>query len=136
VNVKLHLDDGVVEFSQGTVGPQTTRREFLHSKLGDGAEIFVDNEPFMTWRIRPEPGVTATLTFEGQRLHTVAWLFTLGADKENDWTEALELERKRIHDDWLVSALGQPPYRYDWGVVESAYDARGCASDIIVAYAR
>ena len=134
--MKLHRDNGVVDFPQGSVGPLTTRQEFLDSPLGRGAEIFVDNEPYMTWRIRPEPGVAVTLSFEGQRLRNIAWLLALTNDEENDWSEELELKRKRIHDKWLLGMLGQPPYQYDWGVVDSAYDARACASDIIVAYAR
>ena len=134
--MKLHRDSGVIEFPQGSIGPQTTRHDFLNATLGRQAEVFVDNEPFMTWRIRPEPGVTATLSFEGQQLRSVGWMLALPSDKEKYWSEALELERKRIHDKWLLDVLGAPPYRFPWGVAASTYDARACASDIMVTYDR
>jgi hypothetical protein len=112
------------------------RRTFLTSQLGRDAEIFLDNEPHVTYRIRPEPGVTATIYFEGPILRTVSWLFDLASEQEIEWSEELELERKRFHDEWLRQQLGPVPYSYGWGEISSEYDARGCVSDIILNYAR
>jgi hypothetical protein len=133
--MKIHVQTGRVEFLGGSVNPGTSREAFLTSGLGKDAEVFVENEPYVTYRIRPEPGVTATLSFKGTTLESVGWLFDLPAERERDWTEALEMERKRLHDDWLLSELGSPPYRYAWGGIESDFDPRGCASDIILNYA-
>lgn len=51
------------------------------------------------------------------------------------WTEAHELERKALHDAWLLRELGNPPYDYPWGSIASEYDAKVCVSEIIVTYA-
>lgn len=58
------------------------------------------------------------------------------SDKDpNGWTEAHELERKSLHDAWLLREIGKPPYIYPWGSISSEYDAKGCVSEIIVTYA-
>jgi len=63
-------------------------------------------------------------------------LMSIPSDKGNEWTEQLELTRKAKHDSWLRAELGEPPYDYAWGNVTSDYDPRGCASEIIVSYAK
>lgn len=136
MTVKLHRDNGVIEFGRGSIGSQTTRQAFLESNLGRDAEVVVDNEPYMTWRVRPEADIAVTISFEEQQLRSVAWLFELPAEKKSDWTEKSELERKERHDSWLRDELGAPPYRFAWGTVDSDYDQRACVSDIIVVYAR
>jgi hypothetical protein len=133
--MKVHLHTGRVEFDEGSVEPRLSREAFLTSSLGRQAEVFVENEPYITYRIHPERGVTATVSFKGSRLESVGWLFDLPPEKEKDWTEELELDRKRLHDEWLVRELGDPPYQYPWGELTSEYDSKGCASDIILNYA-
>jgi hypothetical protein len=134
--MKVHTGTGRVEFERGAIDPGIDRRTFLRSALGRDAEVFLDNEPHVTYRIRPEPGVTATLYFEGPILRSLSWLFDLPAEQEDDWSEALELRRKKLHDDWLRQQLGAEPYRYGWGELLSEYDSKGCVSDIILNYAR
>ena len=134
--MKLNRENGVIEFTQGSVGPDTTRRSFLGSPLGLAADVLVRNEPYVTYRIRAEPGLAFTLSFDGQLLSNVAWMIALPPEKEEAWTVEHELERKRIHDAWLLRELGPPPYRYKWGELSSQYDAKGCASDIILSYER
>jgi hypothetical protein len=133
--MKVHMLAGRVEFRRGSVDPDMSRQAFLASGLGKDAEVFLANEPYMTYRIRPEPGVTATVSFNGPKLESVSWLFDLPPDKEKEWTEGLEMERKQMHDEWLLRELGPPPYRYSWGEIESDFDPRGCVSDIILNYA-
>ena len=134
--MKIDVSNGAVRFERGSIGPDTDRLTFLRSELGRGAEVFVDNEPHITYRIRPESGVTATVYFLGDRLNGITWLHALPPDKEREWTEELEMERKQLHDDWLMKEIGAPPYRYAWGRISSEYDPRGCVSDIILDYAR
>jgi len=133
--MKVHRLGGVVEFKQGSIVPPTERSSFLASALAQGAEVVVQNEPHMTYRIRPERGVAAAVHFEGAKLRTVSWQFELPPDKEAVWSVEHELERKQLHDDWLQRELGDPPYRFPWGHLESNFDSKGCASAIIVTYA-
>jgi len=133
--MKVHRLDGVVEFKQGSITPPMERSLFLASTLAQCAELLVQNEPHMTYRIRPERGVTAAVQFEGAKLRTISWQFDLPPNKEAVWSVEHELERKQMHDDWLRRELGEPPYRFPWGYLESNYDSKGCASAIIVTYA-
>ncbi len=70
----------------------------------------------------------------GDRLSDVTWLFEFPNEKDREWTQELELERKKKHDDWLLSELGMPPYGYAWGQITSSFDSKGCVSDIILHY--
>jgi len=88
----------------------------------------------MTYRIRPEPGIAAAVYFEGQKLRTFSWQLELPPDMEMTWSAEHELERKRVHDDWLLQEIGKPPYQFPWGRLESDYDPKSCASAIIASY--
>ncbi len=63
-------------------------------------------------------------------------MMRIPSDKSEEWKIEFEFERKEKHDIWLLAELGAPPYTYDWGSVTSDFDAKGCASDIIVTYAK
>jgi hypothetical protein len=123
-----------VDFDCGAVERDTGRAEFLSSAVGAGAELLVENGPHRTYRIRPEEGVAATVYFEGPRLLSIAWQLALASDKESVWSVDHELERKELHDDWLRAGIGEPPYDYPWGRIESDYDSKGCASSVIMTY--
>ena len=84
----------------------------------------------------PEAGIGATIFFQGDGVDRIFIVMSLPSDAAREWTEELELQRKRIHDAWLESELGKPPYSYAWGQVTSDYDARSCSSEIIVVYER
>lgn len=134
----MHIlaSDGSVEFALGKVTSATDKQSFLASSLGLVAIVAVENGPFVTYRVAPEPGVGATLLFNGERLENVAWAFTMPDEAEGDWSEESEMRRKKVHEDWLQKELGNPPYRFNWGEVSSEYDPKGVSSAIIVVYDR
>ena len=132
--MKFQRFSGRVDFHQGSIDPRADRTAFLESDLGRTAEVLVDNEPHMTYGIRPEPGIAAAVYFEGPKLRTLSWQLELPHDMEKTWSVEHELERKRVHDDWLRQEIGKPPYQFPWGRLESDYDPKGCASAIIVSY--
>ena len=133
--MKVHKVGGIVEFERGSIRPGMDRPSFLASSLGQGAEVLMQNEPHVTYRIRPERGVAAAVHFDGTRLRMFSWQLELAPHIEAVWSEEHELERKRVHDEWLRLELGEPPYRFPWGQLESNFDSKGCASAIIVSYA-
>lgn len=134
--MKIHTSDGTIEFARGSVSRDTNKAEFLASRLGRDAETAVEKAPYATYRIRPESGIGTTLSFKQQTLLDVGWAIDLPGETANDWSVESELRRKQLHDDWLLKELGAPPYRYAWGSIDSSYDDKGCASAIIVTYAR
>jgi hypothetical protein len=132
----IHASDGSIEFALGRVTSATDKPSFLGSSLGRGAVVVVENGPFVTYRVVPEPGVGATLLFKGERLENVAWAFKLPDETKDDWSEESEMQRKKLHEEWLRKELGEPPHRYRWGEVASEYDAKGVSSAIMVVYDR
>lgn len=134
----MHIlaSDGSVEFALGIVTSATDKPSFLASSLGRGAVVVVENGLFVTYSVAPEPGVGATLLFKGERLENVAWAFKMPSETEDDWSEESEMQRKKLHEEWLLNELGEPPYRYRWGEVSSEYDAKGVSSAIMVVYDR
>ena len=113
------------------------RTRFRASVLGSTSVESVVNprEDGLYLTFYAEPGVAGTLIYQGERLHQVFVAMKLPSEGTGDWSIAIENERKQKHDAWLRDELGAPPYRFPWGSVESNYDAKGCASDIIVTYA-
>lgn len=134
--MKIHAADGRIEFAHGSVTSETDKASFLASPLGYAAQVVVENGPYVTYRVSPEPGIGATLLFKDERLENVAWAFRLPDDSESSWSEETEMRVKGLHDAWLVQSLGQPPYRYSWGKIVSEYDAKAVSSAIIVVYDR
>ncbi len=47
----------------------------------------------------------------------------------------LERNAKRSTTHGFVRELGEPPYEYAWGRINSEFDAKGCVSEIIITYA-
>ena len=55
-------------------------------------------------------------------------------DAPDNVSMAHELKRKEKHDAWLREHLGELPYRYNWGVIESVFYHQHCGSEITVSY--
>jgi hypothetical protein len=77
-----------------------------------------------------------TVTFKEENISSIS---LSNEDKEyglswEDWTLEKEMNRKKSHEIWLSKVLGEPPYRYKWGNVESFYDSKGGFSHILIRY--
>lgn len=132
--MKIRTDSGIVEFEQGSIGPDVDKPRFRASSVGSGSDTLVSNDPYQTFGFLPEPGIAASASFKGDRLTSLSLLIQMSTDQQKVWTEELERRRKGLHDDWLLSELGAPPYRFHWGEVVSLYDPKGCVSDIMIIY--
>jgi hypothetical protein len=132
--MKIRTTDGTVEFARGSVSYSTTKTSFLSSPLASGAQVVVENDPYVTFKFVPESGIGATVVFMGEKLQNLAWAFHLPNESEASWSEESEMLRKKLHEEWLEGELGEPPYRFGWGEIASEYDAKGISSAIIVAY--
>ena len=133
--MKISAFDGSVNFEKGRITRSLTRPEFLASPLGNNAQQRLVNEEWWHLTFDPEPGITCKLLFRRDDLDGVFILMEIPADKSHEWTEANELARKALHDQWVERELGRPPCEYRWGTVYSEFDAKGCVSEIIVRYA-
>lgn len=134
--MKIHPDSGVIEFPAGTIAPTTNLARFLESKVGKSAKSTLTNAERKQFGVEPEPDIGAIVLFHGDAIDRVLIAMKVPSDATNDWSERVEQERKLRHDTWLRANLGDPPYQYVWGHVGSEYDAKGCASAIIIVYER
>ena len=134
--MKIHLDSGAIEFPSGVITPTMSRALFLSSPIGRSSRKSLANAQWQQFAIEPEPDIGATVLFDGEAIDRVILAMRLPSETGNDWSEHVEHERKRHHDAWLSAHLGEPPYQYAWGQVESEYDSKGCASAIIIGYGR
>ena len=132
--MQISVSDGLVSFAGGNIDPRQDRTAFLTTPLGARAERWFVNGPFETYRFFPEPGIVATADFRDGRILNVSLTFDLPDDSQENWSTPHELARKERHDAWLREHLGEPPYRYDWGQVESVIYHQHCGSEITVSY--
>ncbi len=130
--MKIHVNDGTVEFATGSIGPAVDRNAFLQSSVA-GKQSYV-NGPFALYAIQTEAGIGATAQFYGDRLEVIFVWFSMPDDSDDNWNEAHERLRMKVHDEWLQIELGEPPYRFAWGRIESVFDAKGCEGEIHVSY--
>jgi hypothetical protein len=135
--MKIGVFDGSIVFASGTIHRGQDRSNFLATQLGRTATEELVN-PAGDWRhisLAPESGLGATLIYQGERLHQVLIAMDMPPERTDIWTREYEFERKSKHDAWLRAELGTPPYDYAWGRIDSEFDEKGFASEIIVTYA-
>ncbi len=122
------------------ISPFLHKDQFLSSKLGANSDCVVSNEPWNTYEIQDVTidghSFVITLVFKNEMLVCVN-LYQILDPKSTSWaahSEEVELARKSEHDKLLKSFLGDPPYSFKWGQIESLHDSRQGASEIIVRY--
>ena len=133
--MKIRTSDGSISFAHGTLASAQKRTGFLASELGRSASMKLVSEDWWHASFKPETDILARAVFKGDHLHQVIILRSITSDDDGEWSVENELKRKSIHDAWLHSEMGAPPYTYSWGDVVSEYDQKGCVSEIIVTYA-
>jgi hypothetical protein len=52
----------------------------------------------------------------------------------DNWSEEVQFNKKKMHDEWLLKHIGLPPYQYEWGSISSNYDPRSSSSIITIRY--
>ncbi len=136
--MKIDVSDGSIVFAGGTVSGSTQRTEFLRSAIGNGAREQIANER-EDWRhvaIDPEPGVAATLIFQGEKLHQVfvALRTDFGRHGSMDDRDRARTENKarRLASDRARCAAVRVFLGH---ASRSEFDPKDPASEIIVSYA-
>jgi hypothetical protein len=134
--MRIDPASGSIAFQVGSLEPSMKLDRFLVCDLGRSAKNSFAQESWQHFQFDPEPGIAGTVLFDDGVLDRVFLAMEMPSDESGEWSELVEHQRKERHDSWLRSELGEPPYKYAWGSVESEYDSKGCASEIIVVYDR
>lgn len=132
--MKIDIRTGRITFVSGSIGPHFDRHEFLASDLGRNSKLFGANDGWVRLGFDPEPGIGAVAYFKDDRLKHVDFGFRMPTDSNNEWTSEGEKLRQAKHDAWLRTELGEPPYKFNWGAVESSIDVKTGDSSIFVTY--
>jgi hypothetical protein len=133
--MRINTSDGSIAFRRATIRPTLDRERFLATAPGKDAKAKLIGKEWWHVTFKPEEGISAKLLYRNDRLQQVFILMEMPSDRSNQWTNELERQRKGLHDQWLNTELGAPPYQYAWGDVVSEFDQKGCVSEIIVTYA-
>jgi hypothetical protein len=133
--MRIDVLDGTVSFGAGTIKRSFDTPTFLKSPVGAASKKSLENAGWVHLDFNPEPGILGTALFKDNRIHQLFLLMSTRTDQSEDWSEKHELDRKALHDEWLLAELGEPPYEYAWGNVTSDYDPKGRVSEIIITYA-
>jgi hypothetical protein len=123
-------------FAEGAISAGQHRKDFLKSRLGEISTRRIMGGAWTHHDFQAEAGIHCSASFDGDRLDHVFILMDVPGRETDQPTESLELQRKSLHDAWLLKELGPPPYEYEWGKVVSDYDDRGCVSEILLRYGK
>lgn len=132
---------GTLMFDGGVAIRSTlTRSELLQAPIGESQEVWVQNEPWCSWRVtRLKAGghtFLAVLQFHAEELKGVELVESgeVGLSSWSDWSEADELAKQILYDAFLSRELG-PTRSFPWGSVTALYDPRSGGSSIQLIYA-
>ena len=132
--MKIGIFDGTISFDGGDIRCKLSRKQFLESKVGRESKESLVNQDWRHYHIEPEQGIAGTVLFKAETIDRIFLTMRIPSDETKEWTEERELERKALHDRWLRTELGDPPYDYAWGRIVSEFDQKGLVSEIIVVY--
>lgn len=137
----MTIRDGKVDIGHGLiVGPGFTESEFLGSPSGMAANVLIKNGVHHSYKLQNTEVVgknfvpllyfsTGVLT--QIQLHPVAEV----NESWSAYSPSSETAKKFANDSWLTKTLGEaPPYSFDWGMIESVFDANGGMTFVIFRY--
>jgi hypothetical protein len=138
----MELKKGVIIFKNknSKLYPLLKEDEFIKSDLY--AEV-IDEQigAYSNYYIKPQ--IIGQINFvlrvcfnEDKIIHMVLLSITEKGDIPDwkDWSEDENVKLKKMHDQWLLENIGQPPYIYKWGKITSVYSRHSGSSMIVINY--
>lgn len=120
----------------GLIYPDLTEDAFL-SSVGLKAEENILNGDYHSFDIESlvigKTNFAARIFFKQGQLWMLS-LYLVDGSSWSNWSEEEEMRRKAKHDEFLNQELGNPPYVFSWGKVESIFDRKGGSSSIVINY--
>jgi len=123
------------------LSPGLKEEVFLLTPAGRSSELLIENANFRSYRFGPREILACrfivTVLFESSAL-VEFHLYPLCDDETvSDWngfSEEQERRKRAFNDEWLTMILRGSRRTFEWGAVESVFDSRVGASEIIVRY--
>ena len=127
--------DGSVDLGGAIVAPSTSRAIFQMTALGRNAKKLFDEDGKLTLQIQFEQELAVALVFKDSRLNEVRLSLGMLPSRNYSDLSSMDLELvKQDHNEFLKRYLGNPPYRFAWGVVESVAGMNNGGNEIIIRY--
>jgi hypothetical protein len=130
---------GRVTVGEVEVSPEANGPLVRNPLAASSVTVAYRSDEITAYRIAPTPDDEYTVGVmaycDSSRTLSATIVVATGDDMEG-----LELSRdvrqrmKERHDRLLRDQLGSPPYRYDWGAIESVDDPRGLHPSIVIRY--
>ncbi|MCP3921655.1 MAG: hypothetical protein GY714_03625 [Desulfobacterales bacterium] len=137
------MKDGIIQLEGEAFKITSSLKEndFLNSGIGQKAILSVKNEGYSSYTFGPykikSDNFYFLLIFYSGEIHSVYMELSDLNDKIDygaDDKESALIKANKIHENWLLSNLGLPPYFYSWGSIDSAYDKKGWSAFIVLSY--
>lgn len=134
MSIVIHKQSGAIVVAGNTIIGSLDETVFAESSLGQKATRMHSTGGWVIYSKIQSEGVGLVLRFLDGKLAEVNLAFANPDSDWNSWSEAKEESAKSVHDNWLASQLGEPPYIFNWGNVESLQDQRAGCSLILIRY--
>lgn len=137
---EIEPESGVLKFAQIslTLVPEQTLAAFLATDAGANAEDGGSNEEFQRYILRNDLTdgrvLGVSLSFMNRCLARVRFDYRPKSECDwSTWSEKRELIRTDDYRNEIVRQLGRRG-RFDWGVVDAAYDDKAASAFLFVKY--
>lgn len=136
----INKSSGIISLDEIVISPIISKSSFLESKVAEyieNEEIHVYSNYYMMPQDYMEMSVRLILYFDQNDRLDMVNIYLNDPNSEvswKTWSKEKEMKHKIIHDEWLKSELGEPPYCFKWGNVSSSYNSRSGSSSITIKY--
>jgi len=138
----IERSTGTISINDIVISSKICKDSFLESKMAE----YIEKEEihvYSNYYIKPQTymgkSVRLILYFDQNGRLDMVNIYLNEPNSEvswNSWSKEKEIEHKMVHDAWLKSELGEPPYCYKWGNISSSYNSRSGYSSIAIKYDR
>ena len=128
IHIESHLKKNSFLSSERFHALIEERREYKNSHSNYRLKTFAINENDtlgMTIYFDPQGKISMIILYISNKFLSGTW---------ENWSLEKEMQRKRLHDEWLEGFLGKPPYNFEWGRAWSVYDKRSGGSGMGITY--
>jgi hypothetical protein len=137
----INIKPGEIWFSNiaQSIHPKMKKRDFLSTQLkckivrdeSHGKTGIYVLDDLSLWN----KSVSVIVIFDqSETIDMVKFTPYTWSNPADEWSQEKAINRKLKNDKYLNNNLGPPPYKYEWGCIESCYDPRSCSSLISVLY--
>ena len=137
----IDIDTGTLHFEEpaGSLGPSTTRTEFLESELATAAEVWVANEEWCSWKLAGGPkldgrALAVVVQFHAEKLTGLSMApYAPDVKGWDDYDAEAERRGAKAIEEWLRTRFGETR-EFPWGSIAGGMNPRDQVAFLMVRY--